>query len=390
MDVAVVVRQIADPVAPGRLAMDERDDVCIEAARRVVGHAGAGTVIALALAPGVGMGAMRRALALGADRAVLVADEALAGSNAVMAAGVLAAVVRRIDADLVMAGADWNDAPSAPMAAPLAEALGLPLVSFARSVRLDGQVLVIERPGQGGYDEFECPRSAVVTLTADGARPPLPTFAAVVASRARPVEVLRLADVGIFPDDVARGEDLLPRSPVRAGVVDHDDDARAHLRILDMVRLPVPPIDRRSADAGVRRRPRGSAPSSAVGLRDAAIVVAGGRGLQGTDGFARLEELANLLGGAVAGTGPAVDDGWVAPDGLVGQSGTTVEPQVYIAFGISGTGQHLAGMAGALTVVAVNTDPAAPIMAVADLAVVGDAAGILARLVAALNAGEHP
>lgn len=385
MDVAVFVRQIADPSAPGRPAMHEGDDVCIEAARRLVREAGGGTVTALSLGFRGGPGLMRRALALGADRGVVVVDEALGGSAALIAADVCAALSRRYEVDVVVAAADWDDAASTAMAARLAESLGRPLVSFARSVRLEGGVLVMERPAAVGYDEFDCPLPAVVTLTADGARPPLPTFAAVVASRTRPMEVLRPADVGVVPGGPIRSEAVVARLHERAGEVVHDHDGRAHLRILEVIGLVVPAVDHRSADAGVRRRRRRVALLPPACLQDAAIVVAGGRGLPGDDQVTKVKELAHLLGGAVAGSGPAVDAGWVAPGGLVGQSGRTVQPQVYLAFGISGAGQHLAGIAGARTLVAVNTDAAAPIMGVADLAVVGDAAAVLARLVEALE-----
>lgn len=121
------------------------------------------------------------------------------------------------------------------------------------------------------------------------------------------------------------------------------------------------------------------------GLEDAAIVVTGGRGLGSAERFASIEALARLLGGAPGATRAIVDAGW-APYGLqVGQTGKMVRPDVYLSFGVSGATQHLVGMRSAKHVVAVNTDEHAPIVSLADLAVVGDAPSILDRLVDALR-----
>jgi electron transfer flavoprotein alpha subunit len=123
-------------------------------------------------------------------------------------------------------------------------------------------------------------------------------------------------------------------------------------------------------------------------LDEAAVVVAGGRGLGSAEGFALVEELAGLLGGAAGATRAVVDSGWAPYACQVGQTGRTVAPQVYLAFGISGASQHLAGITGARHVVAVNTDPRAPILAVADLGIVGDAADVARRLIRSLR--ERP
>lgn len=120
-------------------------------------------------------------------------------------------------------------------------------------------------------------------------------------------------------------------------------------------------------------------------LEDAPVVVTGGRGLGGPDRFPLVAELARLLGGAPGATRAIVDAGW-APYGLqVGQTGKTVKPECYLAFGVSGATQHVVGMRNARHVVAVNTDEHAPLLALADLAVVGDAPSVLERLVAALR-----
>ncbi len=146
----------------------------------------------------------------------------------------------------------------------------------------------------------------------------------------------------------------------------------------------------RDADVAVRaaESPAGTGGAS---LATARVVVGGGRGVGSADGFAPLEELAGLLGGVVGVSRVVTSEGWRPHSMQVGQTGTKITPDLYLACGISGAIQHFAGCAGAKHIIAINTDPSAPMMTRADYAVVGDLHAVLPALIEALRArGSGP
>lgn len=139
--------------------------------------------------------------------------------------------------------------------------------------------------------------------------------------------------------------------------------------------------DLTDADVAVRVVERVGAKAAGVTLAEAKTVVSGGRGMGGPDSFSLLEDLASLLGGTVGCSRVVTSEGWRPHSEQVGQTGTKVAPDLYIACGISGATQHLAGCKNSKVLVAINTDPTAPMMQVADYAVVGDLHAFLPVLI---------
>lgn len=254
MDVAVCVKQIPDPAVPGRLdasaltlvrtgalVLDAADAVGVELALRLVEQAGAGTVTVVSMAPQGAMVGLRAALAMGAAAAVLVSDDALAGSDALITAKVLAAAIARLGPDLVVAGTESTDGYTGTMPVQLAELLALPSITFVRRAGLCDGALVVERQGEDGVDEVTCPLPALLTVMSGAAVPRYPTYSGIRAARLAPVSVLSVADLGLAADQVgvvgSRQRVVSARPAVGrvAGVAVADDGAVGHLPILEVL-----------------------------------------------------------------------------------------------------------------------------------------------------------
>ena len=250
MDVVVCVKQIPDPADPGeldvetrtlrrdvKLILDESDSYGVEMALQLVDSAGEGEVRLVSMVPNSEMSGLRTALAMGAASAVLVSDEALAGSDALSTAKVLAAAIRRSEPDLILTATESSDGYTGTVPVQVAELLGLPSVTFGREVTVVDGVATVKRQTEAGYDVVECPLPAVVSVTAGVVEPRYPSFKGIMAAKNKSVDELDLAGLGIDPTTVgwsgARQEivDVVDAAARESGevVVDEGD---AHERIL--------------------------------------------------------------------------------------------------------------------------------------------------------------
>ena len=210
MNVVVCVKQIPDPAAPqaldpesrtlvrqGKLILDDSDAYGVEMGLQLADQAGGDVVTLVSMAPGGETSGLRTALAMGADKAILVSDDALRGSDALSTAKVLAKAVARAEPDLIIAATESTDGYTGTFPVQLAELLGLPSVTFAKKVSVSGGTVTVDRQTEAGYDEVECPLPAVVTVTAGVVEPRYPSFKGIMAAKSKPLEQLTVADLGL-------------------------------------------------------------------------------------------------------------------------------------------------------------------------------------------------
>ncbi len=215
LDVVVLVKFVPNPsgqppeIGPDfRLTRDEpnagldpSDEPGLELAVRLV-EARGGAVTVVSVGPERARGALWRALASGADGAVLVDDEELAGADVLATANVLAAAIRRRPFDLIVAGVESTDGGTGTMPIALAELLDLPSATFARRVQVEDGTVTIERQTSVGYDVVDCALPALVSVTAAAAEPRYPALRETIQAKKKPIERLSLADLGLTGDDV--------------------------------------------------------------------------------------------------------------------------------------------------------------------------------------------
>ena len=213
MNIVVCVKQIPDPATPGaldsatnalkrdgKLILDESDGYGVEMALQLVTTAGSGEVSIVSMAPNGEMSGMRTALAMGAAKGVLVSDPALAGSDALTTAKVLAAAIQKMGAaDLIIAATESSDGYTGTVPEQMAEVLGLPSVTFAKKVSVEGGALKVDRQTEAGYDEVTCPLPALISVTAGVVEPRYPSFKGIMAAKSKPVEEVKASDLGVTP-----------------------------------------------------------------------------------------------------------------------------------------------------------------------------------------------
>ena len=216
MDVVVLVKDVPNPAGtppevgadhllrreePGG-GLDPADEPGLEVAVRLVEQDG-GSVTAVSMGPAQAARACRRALALGADEAVVVEDDSLRGADALVTARVLAHAIRTLRCDLVLAGVESADGATGAVPGALAELLDLPAVTFARRVEITGDRLVAERQTSAGYDVVACTLPALVTLTAAAAKARHSSVRDTMAARKKPLRTLSLEELGVARADVS-------------------------------------------------------------------------------------------------------------------------------------------------------------------------------------------
>ncbi|MCW2697402.1 MAG: etfB [Modestobacter sp.] len=237
MNIVVLVKQVPDSGTERKLdpadntvaraaadnVINEMDEYAIEEAL-TVREAHGGEVTILTVGPEGAKDAIRKALSMGADKAVHVSDPAMHGACAPQTSAVIAAALSTLDFDLVLCGAESTDGQVSVMPALLAERLGLPQLSGARKLTIDGSMARIERQTDGGYWEVEAPLPAIVSTWDTINEPRYPSFKGIMAAKKKPVTNLTLADLGVDPATVGLASatsqvlDFAGRPPKGAGV----------------------------------------------------------------------------------------------------------------------------------------------------------------------------
>ncbi len=184
------------------LVLDPGDESTISAAIRLRDTIGNSELTAVSMGPASAQEAMRRALAMGVDRAILVTDPALAGSDAIGTARVLAAALKKEGAELVLCSTESTDGYTGMVPAGIAEFLGLPQLTFAREIKIEGSKAVIKRVTPTGYKTVEAPVPAVITIASGSYEAIYPTMKGIMSAKKKPFAQLALSDLGIDASQV--------------------------------------------------------------------------------------------------------------------------------------------------------------------------------------------
>src|SRR4051812_22443580 len=215
MNIVVLVKQVPDSGTERKLdpsdntvarasadnVINEMDEYAIEEALTLK-EAHGGEVTVLTVGPDSATDAIRKALSMGADRAVHVSDEAIHGSDALATSAVLAAALGQLEYDLVLCGAEAADSQMSVMPALLSERLGIPQLSGARKLTIEGGVAKVERQTDAGFWALEAPLPAIVSTWDSINEPRYPSFKGIMAAKKKPVQTLTLADLGVDPATV--------------------------------------------------------------------------------------------------------------------------------------------------------------------------------------------
>jgi electron transfer flavoprotein beta subunit len=242
MNIVVCVKQVPDTWSEKKLdpqdntldrgatdpVMNEMDEYAVEEALRLQ-EAHGGEVTVLCMGPEAATETVRKALSMGADKAIHVIDDALHGSDALATSLVLAKALGTTEFDLVILGSESSDARMSVLPAMLAERLGLAQLTFAKEVTVDGSTVTIKRLTDDGFQVVEGATPAVVSVVEKINEPRYPSFKGIMAAKKKPVETLGLADLGVDPAQVGTAgacsavESFEAAPPRQAGTIVKDD-----------------------------------------------------------------------------------------------------------------------------------------------------------------------
>jgi electron transfer flavoprotein beta subunit len=249
--IAVCVKQVPEPGVSKRIDPETKrldrsgeaglnvfDANAVEEALRIKEASGEGEIVLVSIGPARALEAMRKALAMGADRALLVSDDAAAGSDLVATSYLLAAALEREQPDLVLFGQQASDSDGAVLWAAVAERLRRPLVSQASELTIDGGTFRAKRQTEFGYDRIEGPLPAVVAVSDAINEPRYPSLKGIMGAKSKPQETLSLADLGADAGRAGQAGSrtevyVLRTPPARGDSVRIDGDAAAPEKIVD-------------------------------------------------------------------------------------------------------------------------------------------------------------
>jgi electron transfer flavoprotein beta subunit len=242
MNIVVCVKQVPDTWSERTLkasdctldrdaadaVINELDEFAIEEGLRLA-EAHGGEVTILSMGPARAAESIRKALSMGADKAVHLVDDGLAGSDVLATSAAITAVLGQIGFDLVICGSESTDARTGVLPAMLAERLGLPQLTYARQVEIDGTAITIHRQTDYGYDTVEASLPAVLSVVEKINEPRYPSFKGIMAAKKKPVQIMSLADLGLEPTAVGLANaatevlGFAKRPPRQSGTVVTDD-----------------------------------------------------------------------------------------------------------------------------------------------------------------------
>jgi electron transfer flavoprotein beta subunit len=253
MKIAVCVKQVPDATVhkkidpatkrldrSGEAALNPTDLNAVEEALRIKESQGEGEVVLVSLGPEKAIESLRKALAMGADRAVLVADGAAAGSDLLGTTRALSAALEREEADLVIFGQASSDADGAVLWAAVADRLRRPVISQIATLTVEGDKITGKRQTEHGYDLISAPLPAIVAVSDAINEPRYPSLKGIMGAKTKPQETVSLSDLGVEADGVGEAGaktsvlDLAP-PPSRGDQVKIEDDGSAAQKILDYV-----------------------------------------------------------------------------------------------------------------------------------------------------------